>query len=53
MLRNKPGGRGVTAHDGGLFKAMRDEDTVVADDEEQLRPRAKFNSGITTYRPDQ
>jgi len=53
VVANKPGGLAVAPHNGGLLKETRDDMTAAAtadeDEDDELRPRAKFSNGITTY----
>jgi len=46
-LRRRPGVLGVAVGDSTVFSAMRDVSGAV-DVDDELRPRAKFNSGMTT-----
>jgi len=44
-LNDKPGCLGAAVDNGRVLKATRDE----AEEDEELRPSAKFNNGITTW----
>jgi len=51
-MKNRPESVGleVTLQDGDVFNTIRDGVTAAADDDDKvLRPRAKFNNGMTTY----